>query len=345
MTKLFYENDLSLDTIWRAIVLLGRNNKTYKFALAKSLLQLAAEGKQSIKISELAPVFAKNTLEHVVTGNSQGAGQGNNGLFLTACEKRLSGEITDDELYSITEKEAFGDVIKRFHTVNNSETPISFYDFSNFKTEKRIVIRDEVFNLLSSKQGSSLIQEIEARWKLVENAWELKIDPRLLDVLYDEDQKLFFINKKENGKTRRVNVTQSRDALNGYQKGHCFYCFSYISVNAGDQNLCHVDHFFPHTLFDKLETKVNYNGVWNLVLACSACNKSKLAKVPKIKYMERLHTRNEFYVTSHLPLKESILKTGKSEVERRKFLQMRYNESKNILISEFETNLIEVARF
>lgn len=49
----FYENDLSLDTLWRAIVLIGKNNKTYKFALAKSILKLAKEGKQEITMKEI----------------------------------------------------------------------------------------------------------------------------------------------------------------------------------------------------------------------------------------------------------------------------------------------------
>jgi hypothetical protein len=345
MTKKFYENDLSLDTLWRSIVLIGKNTKSYKFALGKSIIQLASEGKQNLSMKDLAPYFARNTIEHVKSGNKQGTGEGNSGPFLEACEKFINNEITEDNLFSITEKTAFGNVIERFHTVNQGETPKSFYDWSSFKKDKNIVIKDEVFNLLQSAHGSSLVHEIEARWKLVENAWQLSLDPKLLDVQFDDVTKLFFINKNEMGKTRRIDVTHSRDALNGYQKGHCFFCFDSISVNTGDSNICHVDHFFAHTLFDRLTTKVNFNGVWNLVLACSDCNSTKSAKLPRTKYLDRLHTRNEFYISSHLPLRESILKTGDSELQRRQFLQSRYNEAEKELVTKFEVELKKDPRF
>lgn len=54
--------------------------------------------------------------------------------------------------------------------------------------------------------------------------------------------------------------------------------------------------------------EINLNGVWNLVLACPNCNRGangKFAKVPSIKYLERLHKRNEFLISSHHPLRES----------------------------------------
>ncbi len=57
-------------------------------------------------------------------------------------------------------------------------------------------------------------------------------------------------------------MTSCRDALNGYQKGKCFYCSSEISVQAGHEDLCDVDHFFPHTLGRfLLGDDVNLNGM------------------------------------------------------------------------------------
>ncbi|WP_372543731.1 hypothetical protein [Acinetobacter pittii] len=40
----FYEIEPSLENYWRAIILFGRNVASYKFALAKSLYDLKAEG-------------------------------------------------------------------------------------------------------------------------------------------------------------------------------------------------------------------------------------------------------------------------------------------------------------
>ena len=40
----FYEIEPSLENYWRAIILFGRNVASYKFALAKSLYELKAQG-------------------------------------------------------------------------------------------------------------------------------------------------------------------------------------------------------------------------------------------------------------------------------------------------------------
>ena len=69
---------------------------------------------------------------------------------------------------------------------------------------------------------------MEARWKLVETAWNLEINPNLLEIKYDVSSSLFFL---ESDMMRRKDVTSVRDALNGYQKGKCFYSHQDISVN------------------------------------------------------------------------------------------------------------------
>lgn len=173
-------------------------------------------------------------------------------------------------------------------------------------------------------QYRNLAQEVEARWNLVETAWNLQINPNLLEVEYDEEKSVFFI---ERNLMRRVDVTSVRDSLNGYQKGKCFYSFQDISVNKNDQNLCAVDHFLPHV--NKLEHSrqgVNINGVWNLVLADSAINLDKRARIPEKKFLQRLYNRNEFYIESKHPLAETIMnQTGLTKDARKRFLETQYN--------------------
>ena len=43
ITEVFIDNKASVETCWRSIVLLGRNTASYKFALAKSLLETSTE--------------------------------------------------------------------------------------------------------------------------------------------------------------------------------------------------------------------------------------------------------------------------------------------------------------
>jgi 2-polyprenyl-3-methyl-5-hydroxy-6-metoxy-1,4-benzoquinol methylase len=139
-------------------------------------------------------------------------------------------------------------------------------------------------------------------------------------------------------------VTSCRDALNGYQKGKCFYCSSDISVEVEHENLCDVDHFFPHTLGRFLSAnQVNLDGVWNLVLSCWRCNrgeKGKSARVPAIRYLEKLHCRNEYLIGSHHPLRETLMtQTGRTEAERRGFLQEMESFAMQHLVSRWDRQM------
>ena len=136
-------------------------------------------------------------------------------------------------------------------------------------------------------------------------------------------------------------MTSCRDVLNGYQKGRCFYCSADISVQAGHEDLCDVDHFFPHALVRFLPAeRVNLDGVWNLVLSCQRCNRGKQgnsARVPAIRFLERLHRRNEYLIGSHHPLRETLItQTGRTEAERRNFLQEMESFAMQHLVSRWE---------
>ena len=179
-----------------------------------------------------------------------------------------------------------------------------------------------MFKLFESGEFVSLEREVEARWRLVETAWSLNISSNLLQIQQDEENQMLFTIVD---RVRRVNVTSSRDVLNGYQKGKCFYCFDEISVEPGADNLADVDHFFPHKLHKIVKP---INGVWNLVLACSNCNRGsggKFDSLPSRLFLDRLHNRNEWLIASH-HLLPKILKqqTGKHKSDRRKFIDQSY---------------------
>jgi len=104
---------------------------------------------------------------------------------------------------------------------------------------------------------------------------------------------------------RRKSVTGSRGALNGYQKGKCFYCFRDICIDSNHASP-DVDHFFPHVL-KHYDFGPLIDGVWNLVLACRECNRGaggKSARVPSLRLLERLWRRNEYLISSHHPLRD-----------------------------------------
>lgn len=321
MSVKFQINDPSIESQWRSIILFGKNSATYKFAFAKSLLELVENEKTRISLTELAIPFTQNIVNHLKKNDKQGSSSSS--TFLNACRSHIKGELTEHQLYKITEKLGFINVVDAFQNVNGSSIPNLFYEKDYKASKKEIVITDDLLRLKELYQYQNFNQEVEARWNLVETAWNLNINPNLLEVKYDEDKSLFFL---ENDFMRRIDITSVRDSLNGYQKGKCFYSFKDISVVKGSADLCDVDHFLPH-LNKEVHAKngVNINGVWNLVLADSSMNREKGAKVPEKRFLDRLYNRNEFYIESKHPLAETIInQTGKTKKERVCFLQKQY---------------------
>jgi len=336
MTTQFQINDPSLESQWRAIILFGKNSATYKFAFAKSLLDSIEKEKSIITLSELAIPFANSIVEHLKKSDKQG--NAGTSKFLEGCRSHIKGTISKEELYSLSEKFGFVNVVDAFQNVNGGMIPNPFYEKNYSRGKKEIVITDNLLKIKELFQFRNLEQEVEARWNLVETAWNLQIKPGLLEVKYDEDKSLFFV---ENNLKRRIDITSVRDALNGYQKGKCFYSFQDITINKYEKDICEVDHFLPHiNILAHAEIGGNINGVWNLVLADSKINLNKRAKIPEIKFLNRLYNRNEFYIESKHPLAETIInQTGSSKESRRKFLQTHYNLAKNLSIQPWKPEL------
>ena len=72
-----------------------------------------------------------------------------------------------------------------------------------------------------------------------------------------------------NENNRRVNVTSSKHAIAGYQKGKCFYCYGSINIDQEYGEVCHVDHFFPDMLkqFNFNNIDLIWNLFWRVVIA------------------------------------------------------------------------------
>jgi len=330
---LFTEVQPTLENYWRSIILFGLNSASFKFALGKSLLELSQQGEEIVTLDDLAKPFARHICHHLQGVDKQGTSPSSR--FLDACRKFNSDEIKEDELLDTTTKLGFANVIDAFHVVDG-EIDVRFFTDERKGKEKGIRLTEDLFKLTEQYQYQNLPTEIEARWRLVETAWELRVPRHVLTVGYDAESELLVVNDHS---LERKAITGCRDALNGYQKGKCFFCFGDISVESGSDDLADVDHFFPHTL-KPYDLGDLIDGVWNLVLACKSCNRGergKFAKVPELPYLERLHNRNNFFIDSHHPLRETLMQqTGAKEPERRKFLQNVYQRSKELLTKNWK---------
>ncbi|MVN79270.1 HNH endonuclease [Hymenobacter sp. HMF4947] len=324
MSTPYQLHDPSLESQWRAIILFGKNSATYKFAFAQALLELVGTQTTTITLADLAEPFSRHLVRHLQQYDKQGSAASSQ--FLTACRRFIAQELTQADLLAHTEKLGFVHVIEAFQVVNLGPIPRPFYEKHLVNGKPHLVLTDALLQLKESFHFQNFAREAEARWQLVETAWNLGLNPNLLEVQYDEAQGLFFV---ERNLLRRVNITSVREALNGYQKGKCFYSFQDISVSPGSPTLGQVDHFLPH-LNKRVHLPANINGVWNLVLADRTVNGTKSARVPELRFLQRLYQRNEFFIASKHPLAETIVnQTGATPAKRQQFLRQQYQIALN----------------
>jgi len=326
----FYEIEPTNENYWRAIILFGRNVASYKFALAKSLYDLRKHPQEFIRMDELAPIFARHIAEHLKQCDKQITSK--QSRFLAACRSFNKGEINESKLTEETVKLGFQNVIAAFHNVHGTEIPKRFF-LDEREKNGGIRLTDQFYRMAEDPIIHDLNVETEARWRLVETAWNLNMTPHVVQVAHDDTTKLLYSLVAQN---RRVTITSSRDALNGYQKGRCFYCFRNISIDTVSVDLGDVDHFFPFKL-QYCSSGKPINGVANLVLACKECNRGtngKSDRLSSIPLLERLYQRNEYLIKSSHPLRETLmLQTGVTEPDRRAFLQSAHTCAKTALIT------------
>lgn len=342
MSNAFIGSDPAIDDYWRGIILYGRNVASYKFALAKALLHLRPESGQLVKFEELALPYAQAISEHLKVSDKQATSASSR--FLDGCREYNRGALSESDLIAKTVQLGFDNVIDAFHVVGNATTDVLFFADER-SASKGVRVTDELSRLYAGDQIDSLIAEVEARWRLVETSWQLGISRNHLQIEHDVPIGEFVVQTPE----RRISVTSTTSALNGYQKGACFYCFRSINVGEGKSD-ADVDHFFPFVLVDRASIPSRViNGVWNLVLACRECNRGvggKFEKLPTEDYLYRLQTRNDFLIDSHHPLRETLIRqTGRDRTKRHQFLKSIYNTSLPFILQRWSTEQVACPRF
>jgi len=151
----------SIESCWRSIILFGRNVASYKFALAKSLLELADKETTFIKLEDLALPFATHIAKHLNHSDKQATSASSK--FLQVCRDFNHGNINEEQLRASTVTLGFNNVIDAFHIVNQGEIPIRFYEDHRKSENKGIVITNDLLKLKESIQYGNLPLEVEAR--------------------------------------------------------------------------------------------------------------------------------------------------------------------------------------
>lgn len=296
---------------WKAIVLYGLNNATYKIALAKTLLELAREGNANVDWGVLSDEFFRQYKARLDRAMMP---QQTNPSRLTVMERIVmnvnNGSLSFDGAVDEVGRDAFNDVIPRFHNIYRDKE-FAKDRFYEYQLGQGIIIKDSVFEILQDRPNE-LYEEIDARWGLLEGAFVINRDKFNLE----NDIRSIYL---DNGYKRR-DITKNIPFLNGYQSNICFYCSEVM-----DQDDIHVDHVLPRQV-------LHHDEIWNLVLSHSICNQQKSDHLVGPAYIEKLIARNENIMGSNHPWKKKIQEQlGATPAARRKALEFHYDNVKQVL--------------
>ncbi|SVA99481.1 uncharacterized protein METZ01_LOCUS152335 [marine metagenome] len=303
---------------WKAIILYGLNQATYKIALGKTLLELAEKKENVIDWTVLSKTFFDNYVSRL---KNKSYPQQNNPSRKTVMERVVDsfrvGKLNYNEAISKVETDAFNDVIPRFQTIGTDKSIVGerFYHYDH---GKKLYLHDSVFQI-QEDYNNELSNELNARWSLLEGAfsivhgnWELSNDIR--DVYL------------RNGYERK-DITKNRPFLQGYQGNVCFYCGE--SIMDGD---IHVDHVIPRQF-------IQHDEIWNLVLSHSLCNWHKDDALVGKHYLEKLLARNENIMGSNHPWKKKIIDAlGSTQTKRAKSTWYHYDNARIALKNNYWEN-------
>lgn len=98
----------------------------------------------------------------------------------------------------------FINVLDAFHAINQEEIPVRLFHKDFKRGSKRLILTDKTIELARSLEASSIAQEAESRWNLIETAWELDVSTNTPSVEYDGNEE----HVVAEGGNRRTNGSQ-----------------------------------------------------------------------------------------------------------------------------------------
>lgn len=296
-------------TAWRAIVLYGLNTGTHKMALARCLTQFVQEDRDRVPLDELSETFLTIYEDRLVGGMPQLVTPGRLHLVERTIFRMREGAIERGDAVALIGERGFRDVVPRFHTVFDGVLPVPFYEAL---PNGGLQLTDAAFAVLGNAQVPALLEELDARWSLLEAAFSMNREAASLA----NDVRAVYLARGYD----RTPIARLQPILHAYQEGRCFYCGELILLGEG-----HVDHVIPRQF-------LMHDEVWNLVLAHGFCNAQKRDQLPTVEFIRRLGDRNEHLIASNHPLKRHIIaQLGEKQAQRKAVLHRVYQDAKAVI--------------
>ena len=285
---------------WRHIVRFGRNVASYKFALGQALLDLGARQHTFVRLEDLAVPYAAALCEHLQVEDRQSTSA--QSQFLDACRSRNRGELDAAQLAEATVRLGFANVIDAFHISRGGQPTETRFFVDERASRQGIALTDHLLELANGQQAAVLPREVDARWNLVQMSWGLRLGPGWCRSRWPRMRTPLTCTRRSAaprphhrcpGRTERLPgrplrllpepVHRHRNQPGGRR--------SRAPVRA------HVWRMEDGDLHQ----------VWNLVLACYACNSAKRDRPPAADWMPWLERRAEHFIASHHPLRETLI--------------------------------------
>lgn len=279
----------------------GKKSTTYKFALARAMLDYSVErgsgASPNIKYTYLASKFLKYYWNQIYRFKMrQGRGYG---------IPRINTIIED--VFGDNEKKRYKDlstskkqrakrrILNELFGDDKDNTSIVVHRFQNGSTEKPFFKPDDHERCIRLKDGvlEFLGKNYKVLLAVVIKEWALKLETfnKTLPML---------ITKVEKNNDKRNSLVKYKAMFMDHMC-ECFYCGKSL------KNVkIEVDHFIPWTyVFDDDE--------WNLVLSCKRCNCDKSNMLPSPEKIDALIERNKKYRNKILDLDTSLERLGSKD--------------------------------
>jgi hypothetical protein len=313
-------NSFQESDYWKAIILYGLNQATYKIALGKVLLSFAEKQQERIIWEDLSKAFLDIYIERL---KEEAKPQQSIPTRRTVMENIVNqigvGSLNYENAIEQVGRNAFNDVIERFHTIGNDKN-LCKDRFYTFNFGKELILKPDLMQIVSIEK-QNLHSELDARWSLLEGAFTINIS----DYKLANNIRSMYL---QNGYNRKP-LGQNVPFLRAYQGDVCFYCGQPMHANDIE-----VDHVLPRQV-------LQHDEIWNLVLAHETCNGLKLDKVIGPHFIEKLFLRNENIMGSNHPWKakisanESEAGLGATVSSRKSTLNKHYENVKKVLGNSF----------
>ena len=306
-------NDTSQEALKQnfvSILTLGRKDNTYKFALARSLLDYCKNKSNSRQTHDIPyQYFSSQFLKYYWYQISEFKIKQDFHTKKTPMMVQIINDIfKKDTVHDFTKldpdkvkraeeeilKKVFGHArLKRSYVVptfqklrvgNIAQENKLFYDYDDDR--QMLYLKPQAFEFFRSNY-SVLLNTVLLEWtKFLE-----KVNPSL-PMIVSKTEQIEKRKRKTLGKYKRMYLEHT---------DHCFYCCQKLEKRYID-----VDHFIPWSY-------IFNDDVWNLVLSCRECNCKKSSSLVQEEFKHELIDRNKIYESRIPSLKHSlnILDTGK----------------------------------